>query len=94
MRHQGQVKSLKNHRFYEAILPQHFLPYCIYITKQKKEPSAEGSFLACRKRHSLFRHRGLQPAAAHKLCTCGTQFPRLQAEKCFLARTGRARKLT
>jgi hypothetical protein len=36
----------------------------------------------------------MQPAAAHKLCTCGTQFPRLQAEKCFLARTGRARKLT
>jgi hypothetical protein len=36
MRHQGQVKSLKNHKLYEDILPQRFLPYCIYITKQKR----------------------------------------------------------
>jgi hypothetical protein len=35
---------------------------------------------------------GLQPAASHKLSPYGAQFPRLQAEKCFLARTGRTRK--
>ena len=43
--------------------------------------------LACRKRSSLFRHRGLRPAAR-------TLWAHWQAEKCFLARTCRARKRT
>ena len=44
------------------------------------------------KKASLFRHRGLRPAASHELRTCGPQFPRLQAEQCFPARACRAGK--
>ena len=46
----------------------------------------------CQKSGKATFLKRLRPAAAQSLCAVGAQFPRLQAEMCFLRRTCRRRK--